>query len=921
MRQNIGALLTAAGTLFLSVRTVAAGPGGESPYGAGRFAPDVQIGSRAWNASYPDFEGNAPPYLNDDDNNAGTMNLFTRDALERRARNFPLRLMPLGASITQGAQSSDDTGYRKLLRTQLRWKGWNVVNMVGSLQTGNNFKDNDHEGHGGWTINRVRTDAWPTAQKLKPNLVLVNVGTNDCDDNDASASGPDMEKLIDDIFLGVPDVTLIVSTLARSRDHGACAAAASQAYRDVVAKSKYAGKRLGLADFYNAHTLAEHISTADGKHPNDAGYRIFAAVWYDAITKIESKIQPAGAANPPIDDGATGGPNTCTKEAGDARGPVQSQAGSGHDDGIYVHSSVSRGALTSARIQKNNDPASVIDGIPSHMFFANIVVKNPNFERKDAMDDWIRVFHNPATNKNTYLYRQNNGGGNFGPETTFNVDLNCDTGPTYAFADFNDDGLDDFFCIRGGSAVSVALNRGGNPPTFQSIGQVVGTHAGFDAPDVRIADIDGDGRADYCLTQPNGDVTCSRNARGAQPDEYFWQGFSTANGVGGLVFDKKQGIPDKSGIVFGDINGDFRSDYMYISDSGSVETFINNRGWNAGIVPNWRDAGQTHGGQAGTSGLRNKIKFGRIYGSGRLDYIYLKEEATYVDVLVWENTGGGGTKLKADGNFYCDMRGTGADDYVWIYEDGHAAEINANIHSPPAWGHSTSISLNVPGPRVGIHLADWTGNGRCDVLVQNKATGALTLYENQFSNNALTFTNRGVVSGSGGWCTEGWGVGIFDRGMRLADIDGDKRADVLCLEKNGRVTGRLNKAGGLENVGQVKFSEGFDRANIRFADVEASGRADLIHLDKYTGAATVFKNNGHVAAGGSSFSWANRGVLYSPIDRGETMHFTNQGGLGRADLLHVLPVTNRAWTYFNECGGNGGDDTNPITDPGLPPFP
>lgn len=63
-----------------------------------------------------------------------------------------------------------------------------------------------------------------------------------------------------------------------------------------------------------------------------------------------------------------------------------------------------------------------------------------------------------------------------------------------------------------------------------------------------------------------------------------------------------------------------------------------------------------------------------------------------------------------------------------------------------------------------------------------------------------------------------------------------------------------------------------DRANMRFADVEGSGRADLIHLDKYTGAATVFKNNGRSAAGSvSSFSWTNRGVLYNPIDRGETM--------------------------------------------------
>ena len=139
---------------------------------------------------------------------------------------------------------------------------------------------------------------------------------------------------------------------------------------------------------------------------------------------------------------------------------------------------------------------------------------------------------------------------------------------------------------------------------------------------------------------------------------------------------------------------------------------------------------------------------------------------------VWQNTGGGGTKRKADGNFYCDMRGTGADDYVWIYYDGHAAEMFANIHQPPEWGHSTSDSLNIPGPRVGIHLADWNGNGRCDVLVQNKATGALTLWENRFdaAKNSLTFVNVGVVTGAA-TCTQGWGLSPFDRGMRLADIE------------------------------------------------------------------------------------------------------------------------------------------------------
>lgn len=99
---------------------------------------------------------------------------------------------------------------------------------------------------------------------------------------------------------------------------------------------------------------------------------------------------------------------------------------------------------------------------------------------------------------------------------------------------------------------------------------------------------------------------------------------------------------------------------------------------------------------------------------------------------------------------------------------------------------------------------------------------------------------------------------------------------MLCIEPNGRITGLLNGKAGIEDVGQIKFSQGWDRANMRFADVESSGRVDIIHLNKYTGAGEVFKNLGHHPGGkGSSFSWSNRGTLFAGIDRGENMVRTN----------------------------------------------
>jgi hypothetical protein len=52
-----------------------------------------------------------------------------------RAGTFYLRILPLGASITWGQASSDGNGYRKHLRDQIRFDGWNV-NMVGSRTSG-----------------------------------------------------------------------------------------------------------------------------------------------------------------------------------------------------------------------------------------------------------------------------------------------------------------------------------------------------------------------------------------------------------------------------------------------------------------------------------------------------------------------------------------------------------------------------------------------------------------------------------------------------------------------------------------------------------------------------------------------------------------------------------------------------------------
>lgn len=225
-----------------------------------------------------------------------------------------------------------------------------------------------------------------------------------------------MKDLIDDIYSKLPDVTVVLSTLVRSRDHSTCSENLSKQFRNLV-KNDYAGRRIGMADIESVITMSQVAD--DGIHPTDDGYRLFAGVWWNAISKLEGVIQPPPTDGLIKDDSAISS-NKCAKVAGSASGPVQTQKGSGHDDGKYVHNRAERGAIASAKITKaeSGDSDSAYSGstgssIPYDMYFADIIKNDPNSDRSLALDDWIRVIDYTNSIPRKYFFRQNLGGGKF----------------------------------------------------------------------------------------------------------------------------------------------------------------------------------------------------------------------------------------------------------------------------------------------------------------------------------------------------------------------------------------------------------------------------------------------------------------------------------------------------------------------------
>ncbi|KAJ5724730.1 hypothetical protein N7493_006458 [Penicillium malachiteum] len=201
---------------------------------------------------------------------------------------FLLRLMPLGASITNGYLSTDGNGYRDWIRQELRYKGWDVE-MIGSLRNGTMI-DNYNEGHFGFRVDQLPAQAEKSIPK-QPNLILINAGTDDAlQDHKISTTGDRMNSLLDLLFEKIPGTTILLSTLLPNKDAPNLVADISEQYRELAAKRRDNGDRVVLAEMSYFITLNE---LADATHPDDEGYKKMASVWWAAVEEAlnENMIQ------------------------------------------------------------------------------------------------------------------------------------------------------------------------------------------------------------------------------------------------------------------------------------------------------------------------------------------------------------------------------------------------------------------------------------------------------------------------------------------------------------------------------------------------------------------------------------------------------------------------------------------------------
>lgn len=215
----------------------------------------------------------------------------------------PLRIMPLGDSITAGPGC-----WRALLWDRLQRNGYTNIDFVGT-QVGGGCSvahDGDHEGHGGFSATGIadqnQLPGWLSA--TSPNIVLMHLGTNDLWGDTISTTQilTAYSKLVDQMRANNPNMKIIVAQIIPMEPSGCTGCAQRVVALNAAIPGWAAGKTtaaspITVVDQWTGFSAA--TDTFDGVHPVDSGFQKMSDRWYPALTAALGAPTPPDTNPPP----------------------------------------------------------------------------------------------------------------------------------------------------------------------------------------------------------------------------------------------------------------------------------------------------------------------------------------------------------------------------------------------------------------------------------------------------------------------------------------------------------------------------------------------------------------------------------------------------------------------------------------------
>ncbi|WP_005034643.1 Ig-like domain repeat protein [Holophaga foetida] len=319
--------------------------------------------------------------------------------------------------------------------------------------------------------------------------------------------------------------------------------------------------------------------------------------------------------------------------------------------------------------------------------------------------------------------------------------------------------------------------------------------------------------------------------------------------------EKNDGWASMDKLWYADVNGDGKVDQIGRDKGGLIHVNLS--------------GGTSHWISSGTIGENtDRMLFGDVNGDGKADLVYTTRGGV-VHTALSDGTGFGNTWASdaglldnSSGIRLADINGDGKSDLTAIKDGVVTTFISDGTRLAKTWTSAKNLSLFSEMTT----FADVNGDGRDDAI------GAY-YYTSQGYNGYVVTLGLGYANGSiGGSC-------IFSRGglaFQVGDVNGDGRADIVSKLGSGKVLLALNNADGISTTVTWTSATSYiaTDATIRLADVNGDGKADLL-CQNTDGTLKVAFSNG---SGFGAFTWSSVAGLgdYTLAD---------VNGDGKADLI------------------------------------
>jgi len=220
---------------------------------------------------------------------------FSTIACDRPSAQAPVRIMPLGNSITQGDMNHPT--YRYELWKMLKRDGY-AVDYVGTLRTNYNGDnpakdfDLDHEGHWGWRADQI-LNGIPGQKKLSdfmqhsmPDIVLMHLGSNDIFQGDSiDLIIGELKEIIRTLRSSNNAIVILIAQILPVANKS-LNTRISLLNKEIEKLPSFTGPSSQLIVVNHFEGFDPYRHTYDGVHPNRAGEKRMADAWYESLRPV-----------------------------------------------------------------------------------------------------------------------------------------------------------------------------------------------------------------------------------------------------------------------------------------------------------------------------------------------------------------------------------------------------------------------------------------------------------------------------------------------------------------------------------------------------------------------------------------------------------------------------------------------------------